>query len=73
MRDFIQSLKADSTVPLEVHRALVSNLGVPSADVSNKPVSEGTIVADGKTVSDAMDGFVTISVNGTPRSIPYFN
>lgn len=73
MMDFIKSLKADSTVPLEVHRALVSNLGVPSASVSNKPASDAATVADGTPVSKPVDGFITLSVNGTPRNVPYFN
>ncbi len=73
MYEFMQSLKADTTVPLEVNRALISNLEVPSASVSNKPAGDAATVADGVPVSKPVDGFVTLTVNGTPRNIPYFD
>lgn len=73
MKSFIQSLRADSTIPLDVDRAFSSRLQVAPVQRSSKSPSDATLVVALTSVAKPPDGFVTITVNGNIRSVPYYN
>lgn len=75
LENFILSLQADSTIPLEVDRAFVSRLQVAQGAPSTKSTASGTVTIGpgGGSAMKTPDGFIVLTINGTPRNIPYIN
>lgn len=73
LEDFILSLQADTSIPLEVDRAFSSRLEVAKGSISGKTAASATKIVDSVPVMYPPDGFITITINNTPRNIPYIN
>lgn len=73
LEEFIKSLQADTTIPLEVDRALISRLQVAQGSSNNKTAASGTVSIPpaGGSAMKPPDGFITITINGTPKNIPF--
>ena len=78
---FMNALKAASTIPLEVDRALRARLNFPSIPItivsSKNADSEDQAVAEGGAASYSVMGdpvgFLQMTVGNTAYQIPYFN
>lgn len=73
LEQFVLSLQADPAIPLEVDRAMTSRLRIAQGSSSSKTAASATVVISAKSAMVPPDGFVTITVNGTPHNVPFIN